>query len=409
MEDNTRSKQDFFIEEYRKMAEAHFSICQRITTFFQYMIAIYAAPIFLFTERISIGSTFRGVILVIVGIIGIFIWMYIAQLRNESLLYARAVNSHRNFLYNHSGLGYQELNYYLVLPTQKEKPPYTDYFQFIWISLSSVVANTCYIVYGLRTSILVDSFLPEGFGGYYNALLWLVIVLFQGILYSFFCQEAENGTDMYRHIMGVDIDGVLNEQVVHFCEFVEKSQQISIRPEQITRIPVSDAAIGVDHEVESKVFNNKKYWETMPVRENVKYHLNRIRDTYGYKIMIFTWRAWGDKKQEFCDTPFKIKKITKMWLDQNDIPYDSITFEKGNYCLPIKLGEAKYLNRFYISKQKRIKYFVEDEYLKALKLSQVCKYVFLVDQPYNRNVYLPYNLIRVKGWKDIYDHIKILQ
>ena len=101
-----------------------------------------------------------------------------------------------------------------------------------------------------------------------------------------------------------------------------------------------------------------------------------------------------------------IEKITKDWLKNNQLPSKRVIFEKGNVDLPIGTNKNVYKTRFYYAKTRKIKYFVEDEPAKAIKLSQICRYVFLVDHIYNQLNNLPYNIIRVKNWSEIYDYLK---
>jgi len=109
-----------------------------------------------------------------------------------------------------------------------------------------------------------------------------------------------------------------------------------------------------------------------------------------------------------------IRYITKYWLRIDEIAYDSLLVEKGNENIVYSRG--RYENRFNYAKKKKIKFFVEDDWVKALKLSYICDVVFLIDHPYNRSAStdqtkhqnetiigrLPANVVRVESW----DHLK---
>ncbi|MBD3330896.1 hypothetical protein GF354_05210 [Candidatus Peregrinibacteria bacterium] len=110
--------------------------------------------------------------------------------------------------------------------------------------------------------------------------------------------------------------------------------------------------------------------------------------------------------------------ITKNWLNKNEIIYNRFIFEKGNDYSSDPRGE--FTNRFYVSRRKKIKYFIEDDLEKAVKLSFICDVVFLISHPYNlpnnklsdeinefRSKY-PSNIIRVNSWEDIYKNIRKL-
>jgi len=47
--------------------------------------------------------------------------------------------------------------------------------------------------------------------------------------------------------------------------------------------------------------------------------------------------------------------------------------------------QGRFRNRFYVARKKGIRFFVEDDLEKAIKLAYICDVVFLLDHPYNRN------------------------
>lgn len=77
----------------------------------------------------------------------------------------------------------------------------------------------------------------------------------------------------------------------------------------------------------------------------------------------------------------------------------------------ISSPEIHFLNRFYIARKKKIKFFVEDVLEKAIKLAHICDIVFLFDHPYNHaspGKEIPSNIIRVTSWEKIYREIRRL-
>ena len=68
---------------------------------------------------------------------------------------------------------------------------------------------------------------------------------------------AEHREDSYlkSHIIGIDIDGVLNDHRQHFCVLLEKNTGKKIDKEKIITIPVHECpGLGVTREDEQKVF-----------------------------------------------------------------------------------------------------------------------------------------------------------
>ena len=115
----------------------------------------------------------------------------------------------------------------------------------------------------------------------------------------------------------------------------------------------------------------------------------------------------------FFNDRMSITYITKYWLRQNDILFDSLLVEKGNENIVYARG--RYENRFNYAKRKKIRFFVEDDWVKAIKLSYICDVVFLIDHPYNRTAEedvskhadssiigkLPPNILRVESWNKL--------
>jgi uncharacterized HAD superfamily protein len=100
-----------------------------------------------------------------------------------------------------------------------------------------------------------------------------------------------------------------------------------------------------------------------------------------------------------------LKQISQEWLKKHEFKYNRFIFEKGNdYSSDIR---GEFNNRFYKARAKKIRYFVEDDLEKAIKLAYICDIVFLFDQPYNRKRKgMPSNIIIVKSWIDIYKKMR---
>jgi hypothetical protein len=210
----------------------------------------------------------------------------------------------------------------------------------------------------------------------------------------------------------------------------------------------------IKREEERKVFNDPRYWTNNPPIEDAVDKIIALRNVFNMKIFIFTYRPWPDTKnmreltekvknfyqnsggfslgllllkfalilksrwlvKKLKEEPLRL--ITKQWLNKNEIAYDKFVFEKGNdYSSDPR---AKFNNRFHIAKRKKIRFFVEDDIEKAIKLSYICDIVFLLSHPYNEpndalpkainqiRKNLPSNIIRVKDWNEIYQQIRRL-
>jgi len=276
----------------------------------------------------------------------------------------------------------------------------------------------------------------------------LIFILLHICIYRYYSKYRENAY-LRNYTIGVDIDGVLNTHRSQFCKFVDKP----LSPSQITSLPIhDDPSIGITREDEKKVFNNTQYWTEMPVREYSQAVLQKLSNSFQLKIHIFTHRPWPmDKKiskemndswvsnalnyyesvylskntcrvqKILCDIfkiiyligmkiPFEsyrfkpISLITMVWLYQHDIKYNKLIVELGGEDIPDP--STKYRNRFYHSRKKPYKFFVEDDPIKASQLAYFCDIVFLIKHPYNESSEVPKNVIKVDTWNEIYQYIK---
>ncbi len=401
----------YYEQEFNMLKDAHFQTSQKIISFFQFALLIFSAPIALLTSD-QISRAVLGTVFVVIGIIEVLVIAYLSSLRAEALLYARQINRIRSVLYSDGvlGKGIDEINRKKILFSQDKKPDYKDGNQFVFIVLVLSLFSAFYVAFGcykLLTTIL-------GFSNVHCVVITSIVVgclmlIISCIAYKYIAISSENGVAYYKQIIGVDIDGVLNKHEETFVYVLEKLTGEKYSAEDIKSLPVH-ISTNISREDEHSVFETKDYWELQSLNDEVKEYLNEeIHNTIGFKTYIFTWRNWNVCKniagQELC---FNIEKHTKQWLKTKGVVFNKIKFEKGNYDSPISLFNSKYKTRFFYAQKYKIRYFVEDNLRNAEKLSRICEYVFLIDHPYNQTDKLPYNVIRVCGWKDISEWIKKL-
>jgi uncharacterized HAD superfamily protein len=112
---------------------------------------------------------------------------------------------------------------------------------------------------------------------------------------------------------------------------------------------------------------------------------------------IFVWLPWAHI----------IDRITHVWLYKHKLEYDRLIIEKGHTNLASP--NALFVNRFNMARYYNLRFFVEDDLEKAVKMAYICDVVFLVDHPYNQQVApLPKNIQRVTTWDEIYNEVKKL-
>ena len=444
------SLDDFLKSEYEHVANAHFRAIQTITSFFRHYLLIMSLPasVFIFVLKepgsqstIQTMKYFRIPIatgLSLVSAVGLFVFLYIMNLRMDAVLYARVINSIRKHHFDRSEIDIWTQLRMRILPQSSRFPRYFEGSYFIWVVFVFGIVNA---IYALAAAFVAKSFQP-------NIIMWLcfgIMLMVHLGLYVIYARHRELSY-LRSNIIGVDIDGVLNNHRQTFCQVLSRLKGIEIDPELITHIPVHDhPKLSVSYEEERAVFNEPDYWTSQVIVDDAKESLERARNILKMKVYIFTCRPWpdvkGNRDQRRAQTKFlrackhptifdrisvitssrrerPIDRITREWLIRNDIPFDKLVVERGNDYSSDPAGQKH--NRFYHAQKNKIRYFIEDDIEKAAKLAYICDVVFLITQPYNIPnsdmpeairefaIRLPHNVFRVGGWKEIWHQLKRL-
>lgn len=438
--------EEFLLSEYSNIAQAHFKSIETITTFFRYYLLIMAIPISFITIFPQVSTDTQQILnkfqdhklfviivlfLVLMGGIGVF--CYITSLRLDTLLYARVINSIRKYFYDASNFDISLKLQMRVLPQSSKLPSYYEKSYFLPVVFVFGIINALYS--SLACYVL--------FKNYLYLIINIILILVLHLLIYFWYAWHREIAYLKSDILGVDIDGVLNKHREKFCSLLYKKSGKAIKPEEITVIPVHEhPRLGVTREDERKVFNDPRYWVDMDVIENAAESIRKINNMLKLKIYVFTHRPWPDNpdKEKLIDNIkeflrhcqkislmkillkiiirihimrkvlflFKekpLKQITKEWLERNNFRCNEFIFERGNDYSSDPRG--KFYNRFYIARKKVIRFFVEDDIEKAIKLSYICDIVFLLKQPYNRKrTGIPNNIIPVNSWDEIFKKIR---
>ena len=435
----------YLLSEYENIAQAHFKSIETISTFFRHYLLIMSIPlsaiaifsrVFSSTEEtLNIFEEYGKVISVIlfcVSFAGIGVFCYITNLRLDTILYSRVVNGIRKYFYDESEIDINLKLRMRGLPQSPQLPQYYEGPYFLPVVVVFAIINTLYLSFASYVF----------FKNYWSLLIIPVSLVAHGASYWGYAYHREHKY-LKSNILGVDIDGVLNKHREHFCSLLYEKTGKKIKPEEITVIPVWEhPTLGISREDARKVFNDPAYWKKMPVIDEAAENLRRLSNTFKLKIHIFTYRPWPDTQdglfqyvKDFlseckkCSTKYilfgflyischiktllkllkekPLRQITKGWLKRHGFEYDKFVFEKGNDYSSDPRG--KFNNRFYKARKNKIRFFVEDDLEKAIKLSYICDVVFLFDQPYNQErTGIPANIIPVKSWSEIYKKIRKL-
>jgi uncharacterized HAD superfamily protein len=348
----------------------------------------------------------------------------------DGVLYARTVNGIRKYFYNKINKDFERIIKTKVLPYATTRPPYYEPIFFFPVVFCFIIINATYFVFGVTIWIFKGEIeiISKNFFTIGPIIVFFTSILSQWFLYIYYYARNREISYLKSSIIGVDIDGVLNKHREKFCEILKKNTGKDLSPEDITEIPVHEnPKLNISIEDEKKVFNDPEYWVNMPKIDGSIKILNKITSSFQLKIFIFTSRPWPQvKNKENCiQTKWGkgIDDITKLWLSKNGLKYPCFikkfykTFKDVNLIIEKESNKAiklcgifkiKSKNRFYSSIRNNIKFFVEDDLKNAIRLSYICDFVFLFDQPYNQEKNLPNNVFRVKSWDKIYRKIREL-
>jgi uncharacterized HAD superfamily protein len=436
----------YLLSEYSNIAQAHFKSIETISTFFRYYLLIMSIPISAIAvffqiapdkkEISSIVLQYKlpiSIVLFCISLVGLGVFCYITNLRMDTILYAKTVNGIRKYFYDRSDIDIGLKLQMRVLPQSPQLPPYCEKSYFLPVVFVFGIMNTLYLSIGCY--MIIKS---------YPVLVGVTTIFFLCHFPIYYWYAYHRETAYFKsNILGIDIDGVLNKHRERFCSLLNKKTGKRVKPEDITVIPVHEhPTLGITREDERKVFNDPEYWVGMDVIEDAAESIRKLQNMFRLKIYIFTYRPWPDNpnKTELIEDikkflhdckcfsfnnfllkitiyiPFvmkfsflfkeqPLKQMTKEWLERYGFKFDKFIFEKGNDYSSDPRGEFN--NRFYVSRMKKIRFFVEDDLEKAKKLSYICDIVFLFDQPYNRErTGIPTNIIPVNSWNEIYKKIR---
>lgn len=456
--DQERSFWEFQREEFSKIAEAHFNTIQSISSFFQYYLIIMSAPLAVISVAISLKAADAGtsrfasinafhiplaIVFFSAALLGMLVMWYIANLRGDSILYARTINAKRRMFWNEGNFSWEGRLRLRVLPEDPHSPPYYEVGYFYPVVLAFAVVDGGYFLAGLLAAFnfpggdVAATFAPTLLPDQGMIELTVGVILMHMLLYYCVCLYRERYY-LRSNIIGTDIDGVLN---LHRRQFAAKVTTVigrSINENDIKRIPVhKDRRLRVSDKDERSVFNDIDYWISMPPMEGAAESIRKIKKELKLKVYIFTHRPWpvheDTRTKRELETAWKtrlaetyplprplrwipgvkalrykrpIRVITKIWLQKAGIGYRRLWIEGGsrNSFTFRRLAE----DRFSVSKKHRLQFFVDDNVNVALELSNFCDTVFLMDQPYNRHIPInsARNIVRVTSWDEIYRYIR---
>jgi uncharacterized HAD superfamily protein len=467
--ENANAFERYLQSEYDHIAEAHFRTIESISSFFRYYLLIVSVPISLIVivltvaprpedlrDVISSLNPLLATVFLVISIVAFAVMLYVANLRMDALLYARTVNAIRKHFYDRADSNLEDRLRTRVLPQTSSQPAYFEGLYFLFVILAFAVLDAFYMVVFFVLLLGLGETSTRVHLAFQNIPWWswsvtLPYFLAHPACYFLLARYREHEY-LRSYIIGVDIDGVLNEHRTHFCNALKRHTGRVLDPDAIKQIPLHECPdVGVTREGEELVFNDPRYWTEMIPLGGAAENLGRIRNAFKLKVWIFTSRPWpnvaamrqndvSQVEQQWADAALTLlegtgdwrwpawalrlswlpevirswlrarlmKSVTRAWLSRHRFCYEKLFVEKGSDDVSDPQGH--FHNRFYLSRKHKIRFFAEDDREKASKLAHICDVVLLLDQPYNQEdaTPLPGNVVRVHSWDEIYRKIRAM-
>mgnify|MGYP000271029133 CR=1 FL=1 len=480
---------DYQLEEYSNIAQAHFKTSELISSFFKYALVVMSAPLSILPIVFSsikdsglskatletLQTYFMGPVFLTIALVGFFIIMYIVNLRFDALLYARQVNSIRKYFQERSKVPIRPAFQGRVLPTDVSSPPFFEAFYFLPVVILFAIVGSLYCFLGISfirggvmeivgpvdsTQVILSLDQAPVFN---NIILATVFFLAHITMYRALSYMRENDGSLItrKMVIGVDIDGVLNNHRDVFCNMLNAKNGTGVKPSEISLIPVHKCTtLGISKDQEVEVFNDPAYWSDMTPMVSAAETLNKIKMSHNMNVWAFTHRPWPKVEGMNSHTQSKTlnewddriskdyrsclprcvlermilwvapiikclkvgwlfrrkgchaRALTKRWLTFHQFPIDRLFVETRRDEIFSRHKPA--YNRIFKAKlNPRVQFFVEDDLVNAIKLSDHCELVFLINHPYNQSLApydelkthgkeLPKNVIRVNSWGEIH-------
>jgi len=345
------NKQDFeafLLSEYQNIAQAHFKSIETISTFFRYYLLIMSIPISAIAILSQVSSTkiglstiiskyniFISIVLFCISFIGLGIFSYVTNLRLDAILYARVVNGIRKYFYDGSDIDINLKIRMRALPQSPYLPLYYEKSLFLPVVFVFALMNSLYFFIALGVLVFEKlknsqafaysngNILDKCFSLILDNLMIVILSAFfllaHFFIYHYLSRHREAGY-LKSSIIGIDIDGVLNNHRQHFCNLLLKNKNKHLDPEDIFLMPVHEnKSLEISRDDERAVFNDPSYWMDMPVIDK---SLGDILRSIKNKMKL----NYDNSKKQKTNKTFAKLKIRKL--------IDGV-YEEDNPCIII--------------------------------------------------------------------------
>ena len=190
---------EFMLSEYQTIASAHFDLHNGLRQNFRFYLGLVAVPFTVFAVYKDVNLnlfSLPSVLLALFGVVpflGLLMFLAMINTRFDIILYTRAVNAVRAyFVMRAERVGPKDLQKYLKLPTDKNKPPYFEGFlrAYTWLFVTISFMNAAY-AFILFENLQIKDVLPF-WGPWRLATSFFVLHLVLYWLFSWIRKEEGN-------------------------------------------------------------------------------------------------------------------------------------------------------------------------------------------------------------------------
>ncbi len=185
-------------------------------------------------------------------------------------------------------------------------------------------------------------------------------------------------------VIGIDMDDTIcstNELIIEVADKYDKEVLGGTGIKDINAYEFTEM-MGWEKDMKGKFFADRLEYimDNAPIKEGAREVINRLHDN-GWKVLIISFR-----KDKYLSNPFK---LTKDWLERNDVHYDKIFVNTGT-----KTDECI---------ENNVTLFVDDKESHCEDVSSAGIDVLLFTNAYNHD---ENRFKRVDNWYQIEDYIK---
>ncbi len=193
---------------------------------------------------------------------------------------------------------------------------------------------------------------------------------------------------MEKNKIGLDIDGVVLNFISSFLDYFNLKNKTNYSLESLTNYNLWECGLSNSKEEVIRIideFQNSEYFDKIDFVEGAKDSINLISNFY--EVYFITSR------------PESIKEKTEKFF------YNHFPNHKHNFIFSGEIYGGK--KKSEICKNLGIKIMVEDNVEYSLDCATKGIKVFLMNNPWNKNYENHKNIIRVNGWKEIFNKLMV--